>query len=705
MKSFREFTETVFSTKNVGIYIFVLTTIFLTAILSSRYYLHHSIIENGISKKDIVANKTIKIVDVDKTNKLKQEIAKKVMPISVPIQDDFIRNNLNKAFENVDVIRNSKTDNADKINQLISLFNLTEENTVDIPKLEYLLKITNSHYKKIEIASKNALFKILENGVSESDIQNNLHNMLMENSSKYISGEDFGILEFLITSVIAPNIVVDEEATEMARKSAVNSVKPVEVVYNVGSKIVSAGQTVSKVQKDALKQCGYNVIQLNISGVFGILLLVLVSLITCVYYIEKYQAEFKKKEYYALVATMFILLATLAVILPNNILLLPIVAFTMIIGIFLNNQVALISTIAITCAISLALQIDATIIAIFVFGSFATVYSLSSIKYTSRMELVKVGMITSVVYAIGSVGSFFLEYNLDELNIDTFGFSMIEIVANGIFSSILALGLLPILETIFKIATPYGLTELANTNNPLLQKLQEKAPGTHHHSQMVAILAEAAAEAIGANTILTRIGSLYHDVGKINRPLFFIENQSYYGIDNPHEQFSPKFSKMVITTHPKDGVAIAKDYNISPAVYPFILEHHGDSIVSYFYNEAVKEEGAENVSEDEYRYNAPRPSSKETAIVMLADSVESAIRSLKNPSFEEIDAKVNAIINGKLADGQLSDSPVTLKDLKVIAATFNRILKGMHHQRIKYHEDFETIKSNVDKTEENKNAD
>ena len=137
------------------------------------------------------------------------------------------------------------------------------------------------------------------------------------------------------------------------------------------------------------------------------------------------------------------------------------------------------------------------------------------------MELVKVGLITSVVYAIGSIGSFFLEYNLDELNIDTFGFSMLEIVANGILSSILALGLLPILEAIFKIATPYGLTELANTNNPLLQKLQEKAPGTHHHSQMVAILAEAAAEAIGANTILTRIGSLYHDVGKINRPLFF----------------------------------------------------------------------------------------------------------------------------------------------------------------------------------------
>ncbi len=701
MKTFKQVVNEIFSTKCVGIAVFVFTAIALTIILSSRYYMHHSIIENGASKRDVIASKTIKVVDVDKTNKLKNEIMTKVVPILVPVQDDFIKNNMDKNLEKVDVIKNSAISDDEKLQELIKYFNLTEDNTVDIPQLEYLVKISDTHYDKLELATRNSLYKILDNGVSETDIQEHFDKLLKVNSSKYLSNDDFSTIEFLIKSVIAPNIVVDEESTETARKSAVNSVKPVEITYKAGSKIVSAGQIVSKVQKEALKQCGYNVIQINISGILGIFLIILLTLVICAYYVEKYEPALKRKEYYALLSTMMIFISAFAVIFPNHIIFLPIVTFTIIVSIFMNNKVALVSSLGIISAITLALQLDGDYIAVIIFGTFATVYALTSIDYTSRMDLVKVGGVAAGVYLIGTIGTILLEYNLDELNITEYALSLVIIVGNAILSSILALGLLPVLESIFKISTPYGLMELANSNNPLLQKLQEKAPGTHHHSQMVAILAEAAAEAVGASPILARIGSLYHDVGKINRPLFFIENQSYYGIDNPHEQFSPKFSKMVITTHPKEGVEEAKKYNIPPAIYPFILEHHGDSIVSYFYNEAVKQEGIENVSEEEYRYNAPRPSSKESAIVMLADGVESAVRSLKNPSFEEIDAKVNAIINGKLLDNQLSDSDLSLKDLKVITATFNRVLKGMHHQRIKYHEDFETIQEKVSKTEDN----
>ena len=263
------------------------------------------------------------------------------------------------------------------------------------------------------------------------------------------------------------------------------------------------------------------------------------------------------------------------------------------------------------------------------------------------------------------------------------------IALNGIISSMIALGTLPLFESIFKINTPYGLAELADHNQPLLKRLQFEAPGTYHHSLMVSNLCEAAAEAIGANPILARVGAFYHDIGKLKRPLFFVENQSYFGIENPHTKLNPRLSKMVITAHPKDGVELAKEYGLPPVINNFILQHHGEGLASYFYNQAVKEEGAENVKEEQFRYTGPKPNSKETAILMIADAVESAVRSLKNPTSEEIEKIIDKIIVERLNDGQLSDSPLTLHDIKVIAATFSRILRGMQHNRIKYQENIE----------------
>ena len=257
---------------------------------------------------------------------------------------------------------------------------------------------------------------------------------------------------------------------------------------------------------------------------------------------------------------------------------------------------------------------------------------------------------------------------------------------NGIISAVVATGLLPLFESTFKIITPYGLAELGDHNQKLLKRLQMDAPGTYHHSLMVSNLCEAAAEAIGADPILARVGALYHDIGKLKRPLFFVENQSYFMIENPHNKFTPRISKMIITAHPKDGIEIAKEYRLPQVIQNFILQHHGEGLASYFYNQAVKEEGLENVKEEQFRYTGPKPNTKETAILMIADAVESAVRSLKNPTPEEIEAMVDKIIVERLNDGQLSDSPLTLKDIKIIASTFSRILRGMQHNRIKYQE-------------------
>ena len=213
-----------------------------------------------------------------------------------------------------------------------------------------------------------------------------------------------------------------------------------------------------------------------------------------------------------------------------------------------------------------------------------------------------------------------------------------------------------------------------------------EAPGTYHHSLMVSTLCEAAAEAIGANPILARVGAFYHDIGKLKRPLFFVENQSYFGIENPHNKLNPRLSKMVITAHPKDGVELAKKNGLPSVICDFILQHHGEGLAKYFYNQAVQEEGIENVKEEQFRYTGPKPNTKETAILMLADAVESAVRAMKGATSEEIENIIDKIIVERLNDGQLADSPLTLKDLKVIALTFSRILRGMQHNRIKYQE-------------------
>ena len=253
--------------------------------------------------------------------------------------------------------------------------------------------------------------------------------------------------------------------------------------------------------------------------------------------------------------------------------------------------------------------------------------------------------------------------------------------------------MIPILENTFKVITTFGLAELGDYNQPLLKKLHEAAPGTFEHSLRVSNLAESAAEAIGADPILARVGSLYHDVGKIVRPLFFVENQTYSGIENPHEKLTPRSSKMVITSHTKDGIALAKEYHIPEVIQDFMIQHHGDSLASYFYNQAVAQEGAENVKEEQFRYTGPRPASKETAILMIADAVESASRTLKDHSQEELDALINKIIQDRLDDNQLSDSPLTLKDIKIIAATLSRVLRSVFHKRIKYQESIEEIKN------------
>jgi len=258
-------------------------------------------------------------------------------------------------------------------------------------------------------------------------------------------------------------------------------------------------------------------------------------------------------------------------------------------------------------------------------------------------------------------------------------------LVNGFLCAFLVASLLPVFEFLFKVVTDVSLLELADFNHPLLKRLVLEAPGTYHHSLMVGNLSEMAAEAVRANALLARVGAYYHDIGKLSKPEYFSENMDRCG--NKHDHLSASMSKLVIMDHVKNGVELARKNRLNKEIVDFITQHHGTSLVYYFYRRAIEEKQVkEDVKEEVYRYPGPRPQTKETAIVLLADSVEAACRALEEPTAERIADIVHRIINNKFIDGQLDHCDLTLKDLDRIAATFIHILAGFYHSRVDYPE-------------------
>ena len=257
---------------------------------------------------------------------------------------------------------------------------------------------------------------------------------------------------------------------------------------------------------------------------------------------------------------------------------------------------------------------------------------------------------------------------------------------NGLASGAIVLAILPVFEYLFGTVTNISLLELADSNHPLMQRMHQEALGTYQHSMVVGNLSESAARAVGANALLARIGAYYHDIGKLQKPAYFSENQEIS--ESKHDNLTPTMSKLVIMNHVKEGADLAAQYRLSPLLVDFILQHHGNSLVYYFYRRALENlENDQEVKEEGFRYPGPKPGTKETAIVLLADSAEAATRALKDPSPPKIEEVVHKVINNKFIDGQLDECDLTLKDLEKISAVFIRILGGIYHSRAGYSEE------------------
>jgi putative nucleotidyltransferase with HDIG domain len=358
--------------------------------------------------------------------------------------------------------------------------------------------------------------------------------------------------------------------------------------------------------------------------------------------------------------------------------LMPIASASMLIAISLSPNIAILLTVILSLLIGFIPGGGLNYILVSVISGIVAIYSIR--KATQRSSLTRAGLIVAGVniITISALGLINNEGYYLILQNNLWG------VLNGFLAVILTIGILPFLESYFDITTSFKLMELSNPNQPLLKKMILEAPGTYHHSIVVGNLSETAAEEIGGNGLLARVGAIYHDIGKIKRPYFFTENQEAY--KNIHDEMEPSLSALVIASHVKEGIELAKKNKLPKDIIDIIAQHHGTNLITYFFHRALKENGSANdaVAEENYRYSGPKPQTKETGIILLADSLEAATRSLTNPTATRIKTLVKEIIQKNLDNGQLEECDLTLKDLDKIGDSFSRILTGMFHSRVEY---------------------
>ena len=516
-----------------------------------------------------------------------------------------------------------------------------------------------------------------------------------------VSGEEKKQIITFLDGWIVPNVRYNEIASMELEQYVVQQVDPVLLQIKKGRTLVRAGDEVEARERVLLEQLMTLQQPRRLLGEFvGIFLIVSFFLFTIWQYFLVYQSEQKKKRNrYLLVALILCgtLLVTKVIIAmgdvivgslrieelqdPSNFYFLAPLALGAILTVLLvGAQVAILYSLSF--AVFVGLLTGETVMFVYsLTGSLATIYLLD--QYRERAAIIKGGVFVSAVNILVVLA-------LQLYSSDT-GFQWVPFAAravcgllSGLFAAMLSSLFLPILESVFGITTDIKLLELSSLNAPILRRLAVEAPGTYHHSIIVGTLAEAGAEAIGANSLLVRVGAFYHDIGKLKTPEYYIENQIY--ISNKHENLSPSMSSLILASHVKDGLALADEIKLVPEVRDLIPQHHGTRLMKYFYEKArdAAEGKDRKVNEDDFRYPGPRPQRKEAAILMLADQVEAAARTLQDPNPSQIRGLIRRLIQVNIQERQFDECDITMKDLDKILRAFERVITGMHHHRIEY---------------------
>ncbi len=488
----------------------------------------------------------------------------------------------------------------------------------------------------------------------------------------------------LVRTLTKPNMAFNEGRTLALREEARAAVPPQIERFEEGEIIVRTGDLITARHIEALQALGLN--QPGWEWWRLATALIIASVMALIFGLYAYGADSVEtsdtRQMGLLVALLLAFLVLAKFMIPERTVLpymFPLAAVTMLVGTLLGMPMAFLTAVYFGVMAAYLSNGSVDLVVYLMLGGLVGTLVLRKGERTSAF-------ITAGAAVSGVSLALLLAFNLPLDGIDLTGSIQLATagLANGAIAASITLIGFYLLGAIFDIATPLRLMELARPNHPLLRDLVTKAPGTYHHSLLVSNMAEQAAEAIGADAFLTRVGAYYHDIGKINRPYFFVENRMQ-GID-PHTQLDPWSSAKIIINHVKDGEAMARRHKLPHRVRDFIAEHQGTGVVRVFYHQAQQAAAPDTVDEKDFRYPGPKPQSRETALVMLADSCESAVRAMRPETKEEIDELVRKIINQKLIEGELSQSPLTLMDLETTRRIFVQSLQGAHHPRIIYPE-------------------
>lgn len=641
-------------------------------------------------------NATKDVVDEVATQEKKNTAAAQVEPTYRFQQDvkEEVMNALADSFNELRTIQQYgitlRTEKAARLNsfseeEIAYAIGLLDQISLTRNQLITLLRVDTQQYEDMVTTVTTAVDNTMNSSVREGQINQTIQTVLQIVGYKVDISLTQNILPVVLRSCIKPNMIIDQEATNEARTKAMDAVEP--VTYLQGQNIIREGDRVTKNQLEMLRQLGLlNDDHYDYSTYWGSIIAVVLSMMILFIMLLLLRPDVLTNVR-QMAVTLLILLLSLGFAAISNVLpslyVVPVAMCAALATVLIGYRVGISVTVTLTILLAALTAgnnrssfYDVVLISIMTLTeSMWTIWFLKGHPQRTRVllsGLVSAAISVAVVYGTKLLTS---AETMDTPVIIGWG------IGGAILSGVLTLAFQPLFEFLFRLATPTRLLELTNPGQPLMKRLMIEAPGTYHHSIIVANLAESAASRIKANSYLARAGAYYHDIGKLKRPMYFKENQMG---DNPHEHTDPYVSAAILISHTTDGMLMAQKEHIPPEVQNIILQHHGVTPVMFFYHKALQLSNGQQVDINEFRYAGPKPNTKEAAVVMLADTIEAAVRSLKSPTPKQIDQFIERLVRGKLEDGQLSDSPLSLRDIDEICEAFSDILKGVYHERIEY---------------------
>ncbi len=492
----------------------------------------------------------------------------------------------------------------------------------------------------------------------------------------------------LLFSLVKPNVIYNETKTKHLIQEAISGVPLVKGRILKGETIIQKHQRVTPEQIDALRSLEKAKADKNANNplwqlftfYLGIFFFVLLALFPLVSFVFVYRPKIFKNDSSLIMIFGSMLLVIIVGFFVENYgitrYLVPVAAVPMMIAYYFDNRVSLLAGFSLSMIVAGLFGNDYSLLVISIFVSAVAVVSVGVFRSRKRL--------TNSVFFLA--GAYFLSLVFlglsQQIAFSELAKDWVGGLINGVLSGILTYGFLLVFDSIFDVCSEYKLIELSDLNHPLLKMLAVRAPGTYNHSIVVSNLAEAAAEEIRANTLLAKVGAYYHDIGKMYMPEYFIENHRFG--KNPHESLAPRISSLILQNHVKKGIEFANQYHLPSAIKDFILQHHGTSLMKYFYEKALTQSKGVPVNEADFRYQGVKPQTRETGILMLADTVEALSRSIREVNMSKIKNGIHSVLEDKFEEGQLDECPLTVRELQKIGEAFEKILVGVYHARIEY---------------------